>query len=66
MISDKMMEMAKQNVDAYIEVVVKFFSDDRLPKAQAKYFATLFKELVNNGFKPEQAIEVLTSLPTIT
>jgi len=36
MISDKMMEMAKQNVDAYIEIVVKFFSDDRLPDKKLK------------------------------
>lgn len=62
MISERMMEMAKENVEASIKMMVKLLEDDRLPKALAKYYNTLYKELLKEGFTPEQAIE-LVSLP---
>ena len=62
MISEKMMEMAKENVEASVKVMVKFLEDERLPKATAKYYSTLYKQLLKEGFTPTQAIE-LVSLP---
>ena len=57
-----MMEMAKENVEANIKVMVKFLGDKRLPEAIAKYYSTLYKKLVKEGFTSKQAIE-LVSLP---
>jgi len=57
-----MMEMAKENVEASIKVMVKFLEDKRLPKAIAEYYSMLYKELLKEGFTPKQAIE-LVSLP---
>ena len=62
MISEKMMEMAKENVEANIKVMLKFLGDKRLPEAIAKYYSTLYKQLLKEGFTSEQAIE-LVSLP---
>lgn len=62
MISERMMEMAKENVEANIKVMVKFLGDKRLPEAIAKYYSTLYKKLVKEGFTSKQAIE-LVSLP---
>ena len=54
--------MAKENVEANIKVMVKFLGDKRLPEAIAKYYSTLYKKLVKEGFTSKQAIE-LVSLP---
>ena len=62
MISDKMMEIAKGNLDAYMKLMEKMLEDDRLPKAMAKYFKTFYDELVKQGFTPKQAIDLI-SLP---
>jgi len=61
-ISERMMEMAKENVEANIKVMVKFLGDKRLPEAITKYYSTLYKQLLKEGFTPTQAIE-LVSLP---
>jgi len=59
-ISEKMMEMAKENVEANIKVMVKFLGDKRLPEAIAKYYSTLYKQLLEEGFTPTQAIELVS------
>lgn len=62
LISDKMMEIAKGNLDAYIKLMEKMLEDDRIPKALAKYSKTFYDELVKQGFTPKQAIDLI-SLP---
>ena len=62
MISERMMEMAKENIEASIKIMVKLLGDERLPKTLAKYYRALYKELLKEGFTPKQAIE-LVSLP---
>ena len=57
-----MMEMAKENVEAYIKIMVKLLEDERLPKALAKYYKSLYDKLEQEGFTPKQALE-LVSLP---
>jgi len=62
LISDKMMEMAKGNLEASVTLAVKLYEDDRLPKALAKYYKALYDELLKQGFTQEQAIDLI-SLP---
>jgi len=62
MISERMMEMAKENVEASIKIIVKLLNDERYPKALAEYHKVLYEELRKEEFTPEQAIESV-SLP---
>lgn len=55
-----MMEMAKENVEASIRVMVKFLEDKRLPISIAKYYSALYKELLKEGFTPKQAVELVS------
>jgi len=62
MISERMMEMAKENVEASIKIIVKLLKDEKYPKALARHCKALYGELLKEGFTPEQAIELI-SLP---
>lgn len=62
MISERMLEMAKENVEAYIKVMTKLLEDERLPRVIARYYRTFYEALLKEGFTPKEAIELI-SLP---